>query len=1079
MDENLEESMREQIENTFSPDCVRKKSNWSVSSNLYKFDHPDFSPETLLKDIPDHSPKLQALLTKIETLDRRDTKKYGRKFKHFIFTDLKSGTYGAKLLAGALMAKGMHMGYVAPANTTKGKKKFGKIELDTNAKLAQSRGNNFLLLSSTSVYDQPISTVLKKDMLALFNRRPENVYGELARIIILDSGYKEGIDLFDIKYIHIFEPSVVGADQKQAIGRGTRTCGQKGLDFHPTRGWPLYVFVYDIEFSHALESSFLGTQRGIELYLKAMNMDIRRFRFSNELEKTTVIGSVDYELNLPIHSFSIPDIDDIDETEDGDDDIEFIYGGMPHGVGNFEMGGAVQENLMIAGGPKRKFVIRGEKVLSHSALPDVEPRKSFEHMRRHIREHFGEFAWPTAKMENLCAEKKVGGSSSQLIQYTPTQDFIRHYFTPTNPCKGMLLYHGTGVGKTCSAIAAATSSFEKEGYTILWVTRTTLKNDIWKNMFDQICNESIRGAIENQGLVVPADQKKRMRLLSKSWRIRPMSYKQFSNLVSKQNAFYKSLVKQNGELDPLRKTLLIIDEAHKLYGGGDLSSIERPDMAALHAALMNSYSVSGRDSVRLLLMTATPITQDPMELIQLINLAKSADQQMPATFDRFADAYLTESGEFTERGRATYLDDIAGYVSYLNREKDARQFSQPIIEHVHVPIVNGVENAKRFDKRIVREFLETEAADLQGQIIENQKKLEGELGDVDASKFLFLKDEFCGDLEGKSQKQCERVVKANIKQLVAEAKAEVKSIRAGIQEIRAAIKARNATRKDAIDAVKKNIEEYQADYDTYKGTALYQLRNKCATRIKTPSELYHKMQTEDPDLAQYNQDIETYNQKINELHDQLKTDLVAYKVRMDKLKKILKQDLSEIERNVIKMTVVEEQQTRKRLAKLKKKTIREAEKQIRGEIKQMETKKRRRFQKLRSTAKKLVAQDKRDKKKAVREERKLKRTLRKQGELQEEIQHEGLKALVDTYSQKIENELAGNQMAQQEKEQAKLAKVAAKAEEKEREKLAKAAAKAVEKAAKAAAKEQLRQTKKLEKEHAKAAAKATRKNNKA
>ena len=38
-------------------------------------------------------------------------------------------------------------------------------------------------------------------------RRPDNVYGENIRIILMDGGYKEGIDLFDIKYVHIFEPT--------------------------------------------------------------------------------------------------------------------------------------------------------------------------------------------------------------------------------------------------------------------------------------------------------------------------------------------------------------------------------------------------------------------------------------------------------------------------------------------------------------------------------------------------------------------------------------------------------------------------------------------------------------------------------------------------------------------------------------------------------------------------------------------------------------------------------------------------------------------------------------------------------
>jgi len=93
---------------------------------------------------------------------------------------------------------------------------------------------------------------------------------------------------------------------------------------------------------------------------------------------------------------------------------------------------------------------------------------------------------------------------------------------------------------------------------------------------------------------------------------------------------------------------LIIDEAHKLYGGGDLSSIERPDMNELERALTNSYEISGRDSVKLLLMTATPMTLDPMELIKLINLCKPMNEKMPGDFATFSDAYLDADGKFTD-----------------------------------------------------------------------------------------------------------------------------------------------------------------------------------------------------------------------------------------------------------------------------------------------------------------------------------------------------------------------------------------------------------------------------------------------
>ena len=87
------------------------------------------------------------------------------------------------------------------------------------------------LLTTSTVYQKPLTFGLKKNMMTILNQRPDNIDGKNIRFIILDSGYKEGIDLFDVKYVHIFEPANTIADLKQVIGRATRTCGQRGLDF--------------------------------------------------------------------------------------------------------------------------------------------------------------------------------------------------------------------------------------------------------------------------------------------------------------------------------------------------------------------------------------------------------------------------------------------------------------------------------------------------------------------------------------------------------------------------------------------------------------------------------------------------------------------------------------------------------------------------------------------------------------------------------------------------------------------------------------------------------------------------------
>ncbi len=329
----------------YDASCIRKYSNFSFPKD-YKFfyDFVDYFPskkvceeneintddelkeylsslqnQYMYHDFIDTlklvSPKTLTLLNKIKELDDKDMAQYGKKFKHFIFSDSKSSMGGVKLLASALIAFGMKLGYTAQPKF--GKKPWSKMELLSNNELEKTKYNNFYMLCSKSVYDEPISVVTKKEILTRFNERPDNVYGENIRIILMDGGYKEGIDLFDIKYVHIFEPTLTQADQKQVIGRGTRTCGQKGLDFHPQKGWPLYVYVYDLKMEEPFNKA-LGANSGIEMYFKAKNLNIKLLNFTNELETVCIQNAVDYELNQNIHSFSISFDEKGDSLRGGD-----------------------------------------------------------------------------------------------------------------------------------------------------------------------------------------------------------------------------------------------------------------------------------------------------------------------------------------------------------------------------------------------------------------------------------------------------------------------------------------------------------------------------------------------------------------------------------------------------------------------------------------------------------------------------------------------------------------------------------------------------------------------------------------
>jgi len=933
----------------YDPSCIRKYSNFSFPKD-YKFfyDFVDYFPSEKIREengivnigeLKDFlsslhnqnmyddfintlklvSPKTLTLINKIKELDEKDMAQYGKKFKHFIFSDSKSSMGGVKLLASALIATGMKLGYSAEPKF--GKKPWTKMELLSNAELSETKFNNFYMLCSKSVYDEPISVATKKSILARFNERPDNVYGDNIRIILMDGGYKEGIDLFDIKYVHIFEPTLTQADQKQVIGRGTRTCGQKGLDFHPQKGWPLYVYVYDLKMEEPFNKS-LGATSGIEMYFKAKNMNVKLLNFTNELETVCIQNAVDYELNKNIHSFSISFDEKGDSLRGGKDSSSSdsfsssskssrpssrsrsASSSRSRSKSTTSSSRSSKSKTISHSLPSREIMTPSSKTASlneeffkksssktnsDELIVDfsVDKQLNASQMRRYVRDYFSQYAWDPVVMENNCVskggKKQLGGAT--IMNYTPTQAFVSNFFTPQNPLKGMLLWHSVGTGKTCTAIATATSSFEKQGYTILWVTRTTLKNDIWKNMFDQVCHEIIKLKIENQGIVIPSNNTDRMKLLSKSWRVRPMSYKQFSNLVSKKNQIYETMVKINGKDDPLRKTLLIIDEAHKLYGGGDLSSIETPDMVALHASLMNSYIMSGSESVKLLLMTATPIQTDPMELIKLINLFKMPNQQMPDNFDIFSEEYLNDNGFFKSDRLHKFRNVIAGYISYLNREKDARQFSQPVVSIIQTNVYD--KEILNYNKKLTRKLYSTISKDI-------NKKLKT----LKSNPILKAKtpngyntlNKICDNYEyPKAKNACKKIISAYKKTSTEKLKEEKAALKQELSDYKLFEKdfkelkksdIDNATENEAISPLKFRSGHNKVSMS--KIESVYGRLSKCGKTITNKTNLINSAISNNPTISQLKNKVDIYKQRIEQ------NLLILKKEKNQKTKKILK-----------------------------------------------------------------------------------------------------------------------------------------------------------------------------------------------
>lgn len=274
---------------------------------------------------------------------------------------------------------------------------------------------------------------------------------------------------------------------------------------------------------------------------------------------------------------------------------------------------------------------------------------------------FKEFSYPKPIFKDNC-----NGNDNKL---TVSQKLYKEIIKPDLEEKrkeGLLIYAGTGFGKTLSALLIA-KNYKAFGYTVIYVTRTTLKDNISKDL-------------EKAG-VLKED-------------IINCSYKQFSNIFVKKGELYKKLYKRNTSVI-LDNCLVIIDEAHKIFGK-NLKPQEMHNIDNFVKLLKSGYS---SDKFKIVLMTATPIEKEPMEGVRLLNLL-FPENIFPEEKNEFEKVFLNEFGGFTKKGAEIFSEKIKGVVSYIDTTKDITRFPQVSISIIPVNISQNTLKSIKKDCKI-------------------------------------------------------------------------------------------------------------------------------------------------------------------------------------------------------------------------------------------------------------------------------------------------------------------------------------------------------------------------------------------
>jgi broad-specificity NMP kinase len=173
-----------------------------------------------------------------------------------------------------------------------------------------------------------------------------------------------------------------------------------------------------------------------------------------------------------------------------------------------------------------------------------------------------------------------------------------------------------------------------------------------------------------------------------------------------------------------------------------------------------------------------------MEFVKLLNLCKERFNRIEDSFELFAETYLDETGMFSAEGRARFLDEMSGYISYLNREKDARTFAQPIVRHIVAPILQSP-LYRDFDPRIMNVLLKTDTGVLEQELQAAIERKNTMYENVKAESFASIKS-ICEEYaDNKSLRTaCNRFANEAIKEIMEYIKRKREENRDAVKELR-------------------------------------------------------------------------------------------------------------------------------------------------------------------------------------------------------------------------------------------------------------------------------------------------------
>lgn len=243
-----------------------------------------------------------------------------------------------------------------------------------------------------------------------------------------------------------------------------------------------------------------------------------------------------------------------------------------------------------------------------------------------------------------------GMSCDSKFKLTPHQIFLKQFLSNKTPYNGLLLFHGTGTGKTCTGISIA-ENFKSniDDKKILVLLPSNIKAG-WENTIlnKNLDSNQCTGNTYISKLEDKSSSKEVKKIVSRNY--------EFSGYLKFANAVNKIIIRKDSKKiikNIFSNRVIIIDEVQRIRGDEESKLIIE----------VLEYIIRNSNNLKLILLSATPMYNQSDEIVTLLNLLLLNDKRTSIPMSIFKDGFLTRDG------KKILTNKSKGYVSYVRGER--------------------------------------------------------------------------------------------------------------------------------------------------------------------------------------------------------------------------------------------------------------------------------------------------------------------------------------------------------------------------------------------------------------------------